>query len=381
MTGPSSNQASRSLALIKKSGSTSRILNLNLVHERFGETDDYKSAPFFNSRKLNMAILLKHSLRGAENYLFEAPRPSATKILLPLDSRELAIGGTNIFVGQKNFEGALRTLCAYADDAEMYKDIELLECLDKLPSLDPFLLREQVKHLNRNPARCYFQISDHDLRNMQDFVSEQVFQLIDMAFSGRSNKDVSRQMATKILADENADTLAPLKMALGLDGQEWSDGVFAWKGFLYYKWSFANLIPQTNKLITGMKNIGLGRCDPASAATVRQMMARARELLRDKVQDINRLLKIYDSAYNTLTVEKKPGPFKDFLLKSPEMFVQIGAASGVVGHLIGFWNYKFKGAACQLLSAAELADVFQEFENCRVAEGGAQATESVWTTT
>src|SRR5690348_7186153 len=111
-----SSQPSRSLALIKRSGSTSRILNLHYVHERFSETEEYKTNPFFRSRKLNSAIILKHSLRGAENYLFDAPRPTATKVLVPLDKSELAMGGTNIFVGQRNFETALRTIGGYTDD-------------------------------------------------------------------------------------------------------------------------------------------------------------------------------------------------------------------------------------------------------------------------
>ena len=371
---------SRSLELIKKSGSTSRILNLHSIHERFGETPEFREKPFFQGKKLNSGIILKHSLRGAEHYLFAASKPTATKILLPLAKEELAIGGANIFVGQRNFDSALRQLGGYADDEALRKDIELLDCLDRLPSLDPFLLREQVKHISRNPARCYFQISDNDLRNMQTFVGDQVRRLIDMALggAGAASKDVSNQMATKILADENADTLSPLKAALGLDGQEWTDGVFCWKGFLYYKWAYRNLMPQTANLIQQMNGMGFGRCDPASAVAIKSMVERAKLLLKEKVQHIARLLKVYDVAFDTLTVEKNPAAFKDFLLRSPAMFVEIGESAGVVGHLVGFWNYKFKDGPNTLLTTPELAELFQEFENCRIAEGGSQATALVW---
>lgn len=368
----------RSLALIKKSGSTSRILNLHAVHEKFGDTPEFAEKPFFRSKRLNSAMILKHSLRGAEQYLFGAPRANATKLLLPLANEELSMGGANVFVGQRGFEGALRDLGYYRDDDSLQKDIELLLCLDRLPSLDPFLLREQVKRINRDPARCFFQISDNDLKQMQDFVGDQVGRLIEMAFSGSANKDISHQMATKILADENAETLAPLKAALGLDGQEWTDGVFCWKGFLYYKWAFRNLVPQASTLIKHMKSLSLGRCEPTSVSSIRRMMDRAQGLLQEKVQNISRLLKVYDIAYDTMTVEKKPGAFREFLLNSPQMFVEIGESAGVVGHLAGFWSYKFRGNQAQFMTTPELIDLFQEFENCRVAEGGTQSTESVW---
>ncbi|MBI1211702.1 MAG: hypothetical protein GC190_09590 [Alphaproteobacteria bacterium] len=371
----------RSLALIKRSGSTSRILNLHDIAERFGQTEEYREKPFFHSKRLNSSIILKHSLRGAEHYLFASPKPTATKILLPFANGELTIGGTNVFVGQKNFEGALRELGAYGDESALMQDIELLEHLDRLPSLDPFLLREQIKRINRDPARCYFQISDNDLKNMQEFVSEQIRRLIEMAFAGddkTGNSAVSAQMAAKILADENADTLMPLKAALGLDGTEWADGVFCWKGFLYYKWSFRNLVPQSAALIKQMRGLGLGRCDVTRVASIRQMMERAQTLLKEKVQSINSLLRIYDIAYNTLTTEKNPAAFKDFLLQSPKMFVEIGESAGVAGHLVGFWSYRFKDATTTFLTAPELVEIFQEFENCRTANGEAQATQLVW---
>jgi hypothetical protein len=372
----------RSLALIKKSGSTSRILNLHLVHERFGTTEAFQSKPFFFSKSLNRGLIMKHALRGADRYLFETPRPNVTKVILPLAKADLGIGGTNIFVGQKNFEGALQDLAGgYRDESELRKDAELLLALDKLPSLDPFLLREQLRLMGRDPARCYFQISDADLVSMQAFVSEQVNGLIEMAFAGAAknaaSKELCAQMANKILSDENADSLAPLKAALGLDGPEWADGVFCWKGFLYYKWKFNRILSASATTLDQMQHISFANCDAMSAATLKGMRARTIAMVRERLKTMLALLAVYDAAYKTMTVAKKPGPFKDFLLKSPAMFLEIGETAGAVSHISSFWNFRFKNGVVGAADAQDLIEVFQEFENCRATQG-AQASEMVW---
>ncbi len=373
----------RSLALIKKSGSTSRILNLHVVHERFGATEPFNGKPFFFSKALNRALIMKHALRGADHYLFQSLKPSVTKVILPFAKDDLGIGGTNIFVGQKNFEGALRDLAGgYKDEAELQKDAELLVALDKLPSLDPFLLREQLRLLSRDPARCYFQISDADLNSMVAFVSEQVNGLVEMAFAGNSKSEAAKelcgQMASKIMSDENADSLAPLRAALGLDGAEWADGVFCWKGFLYYKWMFKRILAKAATTVEQMQRIGFANCDATSATTVKNMRTRTTAMIREKMKTVYTLLSIYDAAYQTMTVEKRPAAFKDFLLKSPAMFLEIGENAGTVSHVSSFWEFKFKGGALGAMEGPELIEVFQEFENCRTVQTGSQASEMVW---
>ncbi len=373
----------RSLALIKKSGSTSRILNLHVVHERFGTTEPFNAKPFFFSKALNRALIMKHAVRGADRYLFESLKPSVTKVILPLAKDDLNIGGTNIFVGQKNFEGALQDLAGgYKDASELQKDAELLIALDKLPSLDPFLLREQLRLMNRDPARCYFQISDADLNSMQAFVSEQVNGLIQMAFAGNeksgASKELGAQMASKIMSDENADSLAPLKAALGLDGAEWADGVFCWKGFLYYKWMFNKILAKTATTLEQMQRISFANCDAMSVATVKNMRTRTVGMLKEKMKTMHNLLNFYDTAYKTMTVEKKPSAFKEFLLKSPAMFLEIGETAGVVSHVSSFWEFKCKRGEIGALEGSDLIEVFQEFENCRAAQTGSQSSEMVW---
>jgi hypothetical protein len=42
-----------------------------------------------------------------------------------------------------------------------------------------------------------------------------------------------------MLSNEVGKKLEPLRVTLGLTGNEFREGVFSWRGFLYYKWSMS----------------------------------------------------------------------------------------------------------------------------------------------
>ena len=56
----------RDLSLIRSSGSTARVLNLALVYERFGQTEEYSAKPMFKNPRLNRALILKHEERDLD---------------------------------------------------------------------------------------------------------------------------------------------------------------------------------------------------------------------------------------------------------------------------------------------------------------------------
>jgi hypothetical protein len=239
----------RDLSLIRASGSTARVLNLALVYERFGQEEDYAAKPLFRNPRLNRALILKHVLRQHERELFTRPTTCATKVILPYAAAELALGGVSFMVNEQRFERLLRdAVGGYDDEAHFQSDAELLRVLAALPSFDPFLLRERLRHLGIDPARCYFDIAEADVARMRAFVGREIAQLINLAFAtgGRDAGDLSNRMADKLMTDETAKSLDPLRQTLRLTGEEYVEGVFAWKGFLYYKWLMDEIRPQLN---------------------------------------------------------------------------------------------------------------------------------------
>lgn len=225
----------RDLSLIRSSGSTSRVLNLALVHERFGNTEEHRAKPLFHDKRLNRALIVKHVVRSNERDLFSRTVTSATKVILPYATSELGLGGVSFMVGEIRFERLMRELLGqYENEAGFQADADLLRALAGLPSFDPFLMRERLRHLGVDPARCYFDIAEADVARMRAFVGREIAQLVDLAFAtgGRAAGDLSQRLAEKLMTDETAKALDPLRETLRLSGEDYIEGVFAWKGFL-----------------------------------------------------------------------------------------------------------------------------------------------------
>ena len=336
----------RDLSLIRASGSTARVLNLALTFERFGDTEDYKAKPLFRNPRLNRALILKHVVRPHERELFTRPTTSATKVILPYAATELELGGISFMVNEIRFEKLLRdAVGGYDEEAQFLADAELLRVMAALPSFDPFLMRERLRHLGVDPARAYFDIAEADVARMRAFVGREITQLVSLAFAtgGVDAGGFSQRLADKLMTDETAKTLDPLRETLRLSGEEYIEGVFAWKGFLYYKWLMDEIRPG----LALFKPRFAGLRISGATSDERQDLANSRRDILDKMrvalENVDKTLLEYGTAFAALA-EGQPQAFRAFLLKAPSLFIPIGEAVGVIRHIDSFWRFRFPDA-------------------------------------
>jgi hypothetical protein len=73
-------------------------------------------------------------------------------------------------------------------------------------------------------------------------------------------------------------------------------------------------------------------------------------------------LNTYDSVFNQLTVDGNAIAFRDFLLKSPEMFLTLGDGCGLVSHIATYWRYQFPRGQPLAANIVQLMDTLQDFE-------------------
>jgi hypothetical protein len=355
----------RDLSLIRASGSTARVLNLALAFERFGETEDYQKKPLFRNARLNRALILKHVIRAHERELFTRPITTATKVILPYAAAELELGGISFMVGEIRFERLLKdAVGGYTSDLDLQADAELLRVLAALPSFDPFLLRERLRHLGIDPARAYFDIAEADIGRMRAFVGKEIALLVSMAFAagGTDTGGLSQRLADKLMTDETAKSLDPLRQTLRLSGEEYIEGVFAWKGFLYYKWLMDEIRPGLADFKPRFAGLRVVR----STSDERQMLAETRRDILQKMGlalvRVEETLLEYATAFAALA-EGQPSAFRNFLLKAPSLFIPIGEAVGVIRHIDSFWRFRFPGAAAPMMEADEAIEVLHDFES------------------
>ncbi len=340
--------------------STSRVLNLFRIYKDNVENPEHLEKPLFISPVINKAFLLKHRTRSDESYLFSSPRAVATKIIIPFDSEDLRAGGRSLFVDQRGYTDSLRMAGNYNPET-LERDLSVLRLLNAVPSLDPFLLREHLRNNKIEVSPSYFAISEGDQQRMYDFVSQEMSKLIALAGGGGGS---SNRLVSAMLSNEVDEKLEPLRLTLNLTGNDFREGVFSWRGFLYYKWSMGKFWPDVMGVLREINAI-----QPHGAASPEQKvyLAAARrniiEMVRDNGNHVNKALAIYDASFADLVANQAPKTFRDFLLSAPYMFLELGEKLGAISHIVSFWRYRFPQGGPKNIDADELSAIFQDFSS------------------
>ncbi|WP_296525394.1 hypothetical protein [Phenylobacterium sp.] len=355
----------RNLGVLQRTASTSRVLNLVEIGGAKKGDPEYHSQPFFTTPYLNQSLVVKHIVRSDERYVLDDQRQTATKVILPFERSDLRMGGRSFLVGQRGWRSIVREAGGDAEGSNIDRDIRLLTALDEIPSLDPFLLREHLSRRGFTIASCYFAISDADLARMHDFVASEIDDLIRLTFADASDSSsYADKLVRVLLSPEITEQLEPFRIALRLEGEDYKEGLFSWKGFLYYKWLFSELRP---KLVDVLREIPLlrvtGHKDPDLMVHIERTRRRLVEALEAKRREIADVLDVYDRAFADLTKNGKPLAFQSFLLRASDMFLMLGERIGVISHITTAWRYRFPDARSPAASVEEVFDILKDFDH------------------
>jgi len=349
--------------------SSSRVLNLIAIAETNADNEKHRNAPLFLSPVLNRSLVLKHRLRADENDFFATRRAVVTKIIIPFERSDLKCGGRSLFVGQRGFEEMLNDVGNYRERADMKRDLDVLKLIDNVPSLDPFLLREHLRCNEIMPDSSYFAISPADQQRMHDYASQEISRLTALANGKNRQNAATSRMVAALLSSEVNEKLEPLRATLGLKPNEFSEGVFSWRGFIYYKWCLDEYWPNLVRALRGIKAImPIGKV----GVEERAIMDASKDIIlrgaRANSMEIRRIIGIYDNAYAGMIERQDPRLFRDFLLGAPQLFLDIGDKMGAISHITSFWNYRFPQGAPRAAHVDELVTIFQDFTKGMAAD-------------
>jgi hypothetical protein len=352
----------RSMRALERTASTSRVLNLAALAVKHADNPEHLAHPLFMAPALNAAVILKHRLRTNEIGVVFTRNRTATKLIVPFERSDLSLGGRSLFVGDRGWMESLQELAGTSH--ELGRDAGVLEALDELPSLDPFLLREHMKRRGFEVADTHFEISPGDLEQMQAFVGGEISRLIDLAYQGRTASEANTgRLVEALLSSRNDERLEPLRLTLRLEGESYREGIFAWKGFLYYKWVLNSMWPKLREVLVELMTVKtVGPRDYEHESLVRTMKVRLHANIERQVKAVGDYLRIYDGVFEELTTDGNATAFRDFLLRSPEMLVALGEGAGVISHIASFWRFRFPKNKPLEANVGELLDILQDFE-------------------
>ena len=354
------------LSLLKRGGSTSRVIDLVSTCEKFSGTPGWSRNPMFRNARLNRGFMVKHTLRAWEREQLGGYRHSATKVIIPISDKDLDLGGHSIFVESPDFERLLGDhLGVRRDSAEFAGDVSRLRALAALPSFDPYLLLEYFRRAGETIDPCYFHIADDELARISEYTAAQIDLLVRKAVGGSTDAATmakSKRLAKVLFEDENAEQLRVLRDALRMTEAEYRDGVFGWKGTLYYSWRakecYAELVAFMNDL-KGLRVTGLSAEDRAD---MRTMIASILQLSLGRWNRLKGKLDAYHKEFERFVSRGDPAALKSFMTRAPELFVDMGEDIGRLQHVSSYWKFWTKGKRIQTMSGMEAFDLLPDFE-------------------
>jgi hypothetical protein len=308
-------------------------------------------------------MILKHQVKRDELDLFDYPRLSATKVVFPMDPLDLKAGGKIALIGQRYFRQMLEGAMGQSSE-NAATDLALLELLDRLSSFDPFLLREELRRNGFESAACYFELTEADIKRIFAFAHAEIEPLVRMSLGGGGGlANQTTKLVVKLFENKLDGEIQVLRQVLRLNEGEFAEGIFCWKGFIYYKW-VAQEVSSASQSVnnTILETVPLGKQE----AHTRQCLTNVRTTIVERMIsseiEVQNYLATYDHAYAELTERTNPAPFREFLLKAPSLFANLGERLGVLQHITSFCTFRFPPDQRVLIGADELLDIFNDFD-------------------
>jgi hypothetical protein len=216
-------------------------------------------------------------------------------------------------------------------------------------------------------ADCYFELSKADKMRMHEFVAGEIKQLIQLAM--RSDKPEKRddsgstaRLVSALLSTEANDQLEPLRRTLLMSADDFRQGIFSWRGFLYYKWSASELLPRAREVAREIATLPIAR-DARSEERSYIATSKGRLVRRmvESARESGEILAVYDKFFGDLVERGQPQVFRDFLMRAPRMFVDLGEKLGGLAHVVSFWKFRFPKKRVVPVDAESVISLFGDF--------------------
>jgi hypothetical protein len=172
----------------------------------------------------------------------------------------------------------------------------------------------------------------------------------------------TERLVHAILSGEEDFRLEALRGALHLDKSEYGEGLFCWRGLLYYKWSLLDVLPTLEEMVGELGAVRL--VGPRSQAVVDHVYELKNQVaggFARRTAQVSQLLGEYDEAFALLRDQIDPAAFSRFLMGAPTVFRALGEDIGLLSHAASYWRHRFPSDEPLLATPDELIDILEEY--------------------
>jgi hypothetical protein len=361
---------------------SSRVFNVcsrtSLLNQSIADGGEAEDLGFlFSTNELNNVILVKEARPSRKNSRYEFDHPIGTKLYFPYNCSRIYDGGKSVFIDDPQIRRILKHHAGLdfvyrSEDAN--RDLQLIQLLEDLPSLDPFLVKDKLDIEDVQANEIYFQISDTEWKAIQAHVSEKLKPIIAFAFRDSEELEKGRTLTLirKLWNTKDIDSLLPIVDAFNLPREEASKIFSAWKGIMYYGYEYDRCLPRWKMNIEWMQQ-DAGPTDfvaPEHRVLLQELSNSVREQYREFWQDLRDIFSSYEEAYDKLFVQRQdPGPFVDFMRSAVKTYWVLGSRLSAINHSAIVWDILTSSFFKRRLKYDQLYNIFEMqheiFDSCR----------------
>jgi hypothetical protein len=283
-----------------------------------------------------------------------------TLIYFPYNIDNVYEGGDSILFDDPSFHRLMQTKMdidskSRKGQIDYVLDLELVEMIHALPSLDPFLFKskaEQLDLLDRVHPN-YFNIDEKEWEKIRGPIRKKILTLVRCAFSGVDADDakldnLANRFLEKIWEAKDVEGIEGFVRSMEIPPNQALDLFFAWKAVCFYQAQFQEVLPELRAFFTWIGDDSKTRPIDAMARSRNERkglvhdVAELRTRIRQSYQKIVRILHIYEDSYRQFVEEGEPKPFKEFLASADDHYHEIAACISATTQAAAFWRERIR---------------------------------------
>lgn len=328
---------------------SSRVFNCNDCARKLMK-EEVVDPYFFNLKRMHGLILIKETISQSEKRSSD-DRVIGTKLYIPYNQDDVYEGGRSIFYHDPRLLDVLNEFFGLhnnsPDEADLRHDITILGVLDRLPSLDGFLMRDALELEGVAANELYFEVSKEERATIHDYVRRKFEPLVRRA-CGDGSPLVSQvnHLIDKIWEAKDKTALAPLTQAFRFPENDALAIFAAWKGINFYTFEYSRAKQKRERFGLWLRDGAVPRNVVAKhdLEFLKQQRRTTAEQLREHWSAIETISREYEQLYSRfLTTPDGVGDFLKFLRRSHEIYWTMGVALSKINHAVHCWEVTANG--------------------------------------
>jgi hypothetical protein len=310
----------------------------------------------FRNKTLNEAMFFKIMERNETQY--HTVSTVQTLMYFPYNLGNVYEGGDSILFDDPGFNRMLRVKTGADSKSEESQvdyvmDLEILEMVYSLPTLDPFLLKSKSEQLDLDDRihPFYFNISEEDWKRIRSPIRTKIRTLVRRAYMAedgsvsveKMEEHVSRFLS-KIWEAKDIEGIEDFVRSMDIPEDRAPELFFAWKAICYYQVQFEDFLPQMKSFFSWLGDdkvaipVDWVRLMPDDRDRVEYSLIGLRDKVRDTYRSIKLVLGNYEQSYRAFINDNQPRAFKDFLSTADEDYTNLATCLSANVHALNVWS-------------------------------------------